>query len=170
MLKSFASTIWRAYLCFRKQEINCLTKKKETQTMKRIIVTLMAILTICMAQAKVVNTTIQLKNVQSKQKVERVAKQLKGVTSAVYSSKNKTLYISYDNKKTSASKIKTSFKNAGYKITTSQRSNGNNQSRNNHQNHQNTNQNSTKPTSHGNSSTSGSHQSSSGQHHNNNRK
>ncbi|MBO4821405.1 MAG: heavy-metal-associated domain-containing protein [Prevotella sp.] len=138
--------------------------------MKRIIVTLMAILTICMAQAKVVNTTIQLKNMQSKQKVERVAKQLKGVTSAVYSSKNKTLYISYDNKKTSASKIKTSLKNAGYKITSSQRSNGNNQSRNNHQNHQNTNQNSTKPTSHGNSSTSGSHQSSSGQHHNNNRK
>ena len=111
--------------------------------MKRIIVTLMAILIICLAQAKVVNTTIQLKNVQSKQKVERVAKHLKGVTNAVYSSKYKSLYVSYDNKKTSASKIKTGLANAGYKTTTSQKSNGkDNQYKKSNQNNPQGNQNS----------------------------
>ena len=83
--------------------------------MKRILMTIIAALVISLAQAKVVQTSIRLSNVQSKAKVESVAKHIKGVTAATYSNRTKTLSVSYDNKKTNVSNIKASLSKAGYK-------------------------------------------------------
>ncbi len=94
--------------------------------MKRTIMIAIAALVVCLVQAKVVQTTIRLNNVSSKSKVENVAKRIKGVTAAKYSTKSKTLTVSYDNKKTSASKIKATLNKAGYKSGTSRNGANNN--------------------------------------------
>lgn len=92
----------------------------------------MAILTICIAQAKIVKTSIYVNNAKSKHKVESVAKGVRGVTNAIYSTKTKTLTVSYDNKKTNVTKIKKTLNNAGYKTNkatghTNQKGNNNKQ-------------------------------------------
>ena len=94
--------------------------------MKRTIMIAIAALVVCLVQAKVVQTTIRLNNDSSKSKVENVAKRIKGVTAAKYSTKSKTLTVSYDNKKTSASKIKAALNKAGYKSGTSRNGVNNN--------------------------------------------
>ena len=84
--------------------------------MKRIILLLLFTITICIAGAKPVTTRLKISNAQSKPKIETMAKRIPGVTNATYSTTNKTLLVTYDNKKTNTSKIRAAVKKAGYKI------------------------------------------------------
>lgn len=89
-----------------------------TNHLKRIATVFLSAMVMMTASAKVIKTNIRLANVQSKQKVENVAKRIKGVKAATYSASTHLLTVSYDNQVTNTSKIRAAVKDAGYRFET----------------------------------------------------
>lgn len=74
--------------------------------MKKLMLTLIAAITVMAASAKVVKTKIKVNGYKPKAKIENVAKEIKGVKAATYNEKNKSLNVSYENDIVKPSKIR----------------------------------------------------------------
>ena len=84
--------------------------------MKKIVLLFLTLLTVCTLGAKPVTTRLKITNAPSKEKIERVVRQIHGVTQATYDMSTKILVVTYDNKKTNTSKVRAGVKKAGYVI------------------------------------------------------
>lgn len=87
-----------------------------TNYIKRISLAFLSTIVMMTASAKIIKTNLRLANVKSKQKVENVAKRIKGVKTATYSATTHLLTVSYDNQVTNTSKIRAAVKDAGYRL------------------------------------------------------
>lgn len=75
--------------------------------MKRLLFTMVAVALMGVASAKVVKGSIKVNGYQSKDKIEKAAKNVQGVKKASYSEKTKKIDIQYNDEQTSPEKIRT---------------------------------------------------------------
>ena len=84
--------------------------------MKKVMLLMAAALMLSTAEAKTVKTTFEVKgNCDMCQKrIEKAAKNVKGVTSARWNKQNGQLSLVYDNKQTSPEKVQKALADAGH--------------------------------------------------------
>ena len=84
--------------------------------MKKVFLTLAAVLMVCGASAKTVKTTFEVKGNcgMCQKRIEATAKGVKGVTSARWNKDTGELSLVYDNKQTSPEKVQKALANVGH--------------------------------------------------------
>ena len=84
--------------------------------MKKVVFTLAAVLLMSPAAAKTVKTTFEVKGncAMCQKRIEKAAKQVKGVTSARWNKENGQLSLVYDNKLTSPEAVQKALSAAGH--------------------------------------------------------
>lgn len=92
-------------------------QRKKELGMKKLIFTLVAMLTMTFAVAQNQKTAIKVNGYQGKTKIEAAAKAVPGVKQATYEEKTKTVKVVYDKKKTTAAKVKQAVLKADKKPT-----------------------------------------------------
>lgn len=84
--------------------------------MKRTILTIIVCLALLSTAAKKVTSRIPISNAASKSKIENIVKRVPGVSDVTFYSSTKMLTVTYDNKKTNTTKIRTAIQKAGFHI------------------------------------------------------